>query len=377
MTNLPAMEKLQILVLLLLSLAGCVEVIKLDTGRGQGQVTIYAQLNNSLTYDQRVRVALTQDDFSRPADVWHAQVWVEREDGFTFPYSYVQSEGVYLPVNPYSGVPGCSYRLLVTFDEKTYQSNYQQMPLHTAVDEPKFDFSVAEQITDGISFQEWTMRVFVDSELPNEANNLFIKRDLLVVYQQREIILPVQSFPFYTPRPCWVIEFATGDNVKLFNSQDIPSQIIPDQTVGVLPLDAQFNAVRGFGILQSSITQEAYDYWQKVDKVSNRVGSIFEVPPAPIRGNIANTDTPQDMALGFFEVAKVDTVGRRVLLDDIPIFMPLNTDIVDCSFVTFAQLQAIPAGCFQCLEDDLGLDRACYDCDVIPKSTRELPSYLE
>jgi hypothetical protein len=250
------------------------------------------------------------------------------------------------------------------------------MPTQTARDSTYFAFERRETISSsGIPFRQWYVQILTDSHIPDD-HTLYIKRDILQTFAQEEMFLPLSTFPFYSPKVCWISDTWIGPNILLYDGSTVAAEVITGALVGELALDDSFNALRGFGVVQSSFSAEALEYWHKVDEVSNRVGSIFEVPPAPIPGNIQNVDDPSDQALGFFEVAKVDTTGTFITGDDVPVFLGFNGNFVDCGIVSLNALANLPFNCFSCLED-LGIDAACYNCLILPNSSASKPDFLD
>ncbi len=141
-------------------------------------------------------------------------------------------------------------------------------------------------------------------------------------------------------------------------------------------LNQNLDTAGGFGIIQHSMTQEALAYWKKVDQVANRVGSLFEVPPAPIPGNISNLTAEDQQVLGFFEVSKVDTSGVFIVAEDIPVFLGNAGVTINCQYAQ-EYLAGVPFQCFTCLQTHLGVPEACYNCLSLPDATLERPTYLD
>lgn len=53
-------------------------------------------------------------------------------------------------------------------------------------------------------------------------------------------------------------------------------------------------------IRQVSITAEAYRFLKLVKQQTEISGSVFDPPPATIRGNMISLDNPEETVLGFF-----------------------------------------------------------------------------
>ena len=89
-----------------------------------------------------------------------------------------------------------------------------------------------------------------------------------------------------------------------------------------------------------------------------------------------NVDNPGNFALGFFEVARVDTTGTFVTPDDVPFFQGNGGNFILCNEeFTFAELFSVPFECFPCLLD-IRVHPACLNCTILNNSTRSRPTYL-
>jgi hypothetical protein len=91
-------------------------------------------------------------------------------------------------------------------------------------------------------------------------------------------------------------------------------------------------------IQQRSISKGAYDYWRTVDQLSSNNGSLFDIAPAAIRGNMSSSSNPALPAYGYFEVSDVYENGffinraqetRPVIASCPP--TPLNANPFSCA----------------------------------------------
>jgi len=56
---------------------------------------------------------------------------------------------------------------------------------------------------------------------------------------------------------------------------------------------------------QLSISEESQDFLTRIQQLTAGVGGLFDTPPDPVRGNIANVTDEQNYALGFFGASSV------------------------------------------------------------------------
>lgn len=376
MTNFTKHMRGVLLILLTILITKCVSIIEFDGTNDERQLVIYGKLTNSQPYDQAITVQWSDLNTTAGLSVTSATVVVEDDNDQVYPYAYSFEEKKYLPVTPLVGVPGTAYRARVTMNDETYLSSFQRMPTAGAQDSSYFEFDRVPVISDiGVEFQRYILKVFTDSKLDPSEDPIFMKWDIEQVYIQQEMSLPASSFPFYSPRNCYVYDEYLSPEVLLFDGDLVNTTTIEKQQTAEVPLDNSFQRLRGYGVIQSSFSREALEYWQRVNDVSNRVGSIFEIPPAPIPGNFSSVLDPDVKALGFFEVAKMDTSGTFVTEGDLPVRLGFGGDLVDCTNFVPGQFDNVPPNCFPCLAAR-GVPEACYNCLVVPNSSLVRPSYL-
>ena len=98
--------------------------------------------------------------------------------------------------------------------------------------------------------------------------------------------------------------------IRLLSDNSINGNKILNQEVG-------YSYIYTFGdhfvdISQTSLTREAYQFWQRYNEQLTRTGSILDPLPASIRGNVYNETDPDDFALGYFFASSI--THRRAIL---------------------------------------------------------------
>ncbi len=367
--------KIVLLVFTSVVVISCVSIIELDNIGNQERIVIFGKLTNSRNYDQGITVKRSNSETQVGLSYTNAEVVVyDDNSGESFPYEYSAETDRYIPTVRYAGTPGHTYRARVTLDDQVYESTPQFMPMTNAEDSAYFRFEQEEIISNAGTTEQWRLKILIKTNLPDSEEELFMRWNVEQVYILEEVPLPTSRFPFYSPRACYVFDGSASDELVLFNGETVKTNLIPEQEVANVPFDNSFINVRGYGVIQSSITREAAAYWQRVIDVSDRSGSIFEVPPAPIPGNFQNLNDPNDAPLGFFEVAKMDTIGTSVIEDDHPIGLGLGMEYPNCDFLP-NQFVTVPINCFECLRF-FRVPDYCWNCTEFPNSTRKRPNFF-
>ena len=259
-------------------------------------------------------------------------------------YSYVEDpmkEGTYILDN-ISGVPGRTYYIqIVTPSGRTFESTPEKMPENTGTLKTGYDIT-DEDYTDaeGIQLRKPFLNVYANSVLP-DSESLYLKWTVEEVF-----LLSPTDFPDpfgQIPPPCFVSQIADPQRITLFNGVDVKTTQIDGHLVASRIIDWTFYERHYFTTVQSSLTREAYEYWRKVDILANQVGSIFDTPPAEIKGNVFNVANREDTALGYFQAT--NQVLDRFYL--VPYDLPFTLTMPSCTY--YDNRYEYPQRCLDCL----------------------------
>ncbi len=67
-------------------------------------------------------------------------------------------------------------------------------------------------------------------------------------------------------------------------------------------------------VSQYSLNQDEYDYWDKIQSVTENVGGLYDIVPASITGNLFCVEEPGQAVLGYFSVSSVSE--SRIFIKD-------------------------------------------------------------
>jgi hypothetical protein len=112
---------------------------------------------------------------------------------------------------------------------------------------------------------------------------------------------------------CWVSKNASTINVK-------STTILAEDKVSRYPLQFIANEtdrlkVR-YSILvnQYSLSEDEFDYWEKLQNITEDVGSLYDITPATVPSNIHCIDMPSEKVLGYFSVSS--KMSKRIFIKD-------------------------------------------------------------
>lgn len=127
----------------------------------------------------------------------------------------------------------------------------------------------------------------------------------------------VETWKFVLPYPvvnntCWIS--SNSSNIYIKNTSVLredrvtkyPLQFVSDETDRLLE---RYSLL----VNQYSVSEEEYTYWEKLQKVSESVGGLYDVTPMTIQSNIECIEDPNEKVLGYFSVSAVSS--KRIYID--------------------------------------------------------------
>lgn len=348
--------------------SSCIDIISFDTEYRPGLV-IEGKITNSTTHTPYVRIATTSEDDGEKTAITDARVDLYVDDEQTVPFLHVEN-GLYEPLFKIIGKPGSSYQIEIRYADRRYQSTPEVLPTQVGSDSISYEVGQLTRLSpEGVEIKIPGISVFVESKVP--ASETYLRWDLEEVYTYKEMVLPAFRFPFYSPGICFVTEPVFLQELQLFTTRGNTTTEIPRRLIYEKAIDETFEEVHYFAIIQNAITRAAFEYWVQIDQTANRDGSLFETPPATVRGNIYDVDDPDQLILGYFEATKTDTSSFYVTNDGLNFYVAPVCDVLPSNLFF-----DIPFMCFDCVIEDLNVRRSCIDCTTLPNSSQERPPYF-
>lgn len=333
-------------IFILLLFSSCIERINFPVERVPGIVVIDGTLSNEDGL-QEVRVGLTAASARVPIPVSDAQVRLY--DGQGNFENYVRDftkEGTYiLQGERLKGEIGKTYFVEVELaNGETYRSRPERMLEQQAIlEDIYYDFSIEKESNgQGIVFENLFINAYIDVDMSQADSSFFLKWDVEEVF-----LLTPTDFPDpfgYIPPPCFVYKYTSAADLNLFDGFQNKVERLQRLKVGRQLVDWTFREKHYFTVRQRSMNQEAFEYWEKADNLLSSVGNIFDIPPAPLPGNLYNVNDPDEEVLGYFDVSSTSLKRFRTFRNDIPI-----DQILECLYSPAKRFDAYPEYCLDCL----------------------------
>jgi hypothetical protein len=240
--------------------------------------------------------------------------------------------GVYRPDNQsLRAKEGVEYSLFIRLiSGKEFSSSPQKLPKSVPIQKLSARFNTERQLG---------FRVFTDFQDPKDTENYY-RFEGQGYHVRVSIGVPVNFNSFCCNR-CNV--FVKEQNINIFSDAGVNGNTVRLRPVFFSPAYAL--GKHYVEIKQYAISRETYQFWRKYNEQRQRTGTIFDPLPAPVLGNVQNTNDANDIALGYFEIAAVskskmiipgDTLGRYVTTFNNPLFIPEGDCMLRFPFSAYA-----------------------------------------
>lgn len=338
--------------LLILPMAACIDPYSVEVENGSQLLTIDGYIS---TAPGPHSIKLTRSDtygsvfegLIRP--VTNATVIVRDDLGkVTFLVEDVEDRGVYNTPANFSASVGRSYTLQIQLlDGKVYTSLPERVE---SVPEIKnVDLKVIKIAVEGEILERSGVQLIAEFDDPSDQNNFYYWRNGPSVYvlETRPDLFtirpPEADDRDPDPKECCIICFKTeqvgNESVFIANDDNFNGQKIKVPVSFIEDDGLRFIDTYRTDLKQLSISSEAYRFLRLVKQQVEISGSVFDPPPANIRGNMISLDNPEEVVLGYF-IAAGET-NKRIYIDgnQLDFRQPVVIIPDDCREVEDSQLE--------------------------------------
>lgn len=110
---------------------------------------------------------------------------------------------------------------------------------------------------------------------------------------------------------CWTTRLSStillGNTIAL--SQDLVDRM---PLVTITNNDLRLDIAYSIQVRQYALTEAAYNYWQLIQKTSQQLGSLFDLQPTQLIGNIYCTSNPDEPVIGYLSASGIQE--KRITL---------------------------------------------------------------
>ncbi|WP_373521046.1 DUF4249 domain-containing protein [Aquiflexum sp.] len=317
----------------------CIDRLDFLGDTNEGQIIIYGLLSAGETIHS-VNVGSSRSLGFTQKGIPNAEVNLLSQEGGTFRYTSL-GNGNY-ELHNFIPKEGQNYSLEVLVGENVYKSTFQEIPTSIGTDSLSYQIAYEPFRT---ALNEHVFKVFSKTRLPKDDEPIYLRWKVEETEYWQLLWIPPGVPP---PPPCFISDIMEPAKINIFDGSTSKTQNF-DQLLVTRKIDNSFLYPMFISVRQYSISRDAYEYWDKIKTVLENQGSLFDIPPAPIIGNIKNTNDPNEKVLGFFEVAKSQVTRFFVTSEISPIYLH-----PPCLYIPERASIEYPAECLSCSDRALG-----------------------
>jgi hypothetical protein len=300
--------------LFLLVAFGCVKPYEPEVLKSTGNLLVVdGIINCAPNSETTIRLTRTRklSDTVASLPELYAQVFIEEENG---PQYLLQGKdsGIYLSAPLTLSTTG-RYRLKInTSDGAAYASDFAPVKLTPPIDSLTWrqqgnDITIYVNTHDPQNrtrYYRWEYDETWQYATPIEATLYF--RNGRIEYRTDEELTKI----------CW--KFAASTNILQQSTVQLSEDIVRMAPVAELSSqDLKFERKYSINVKQFALTKEAYEYWQIVKKNTQELGSIFDVQPSQLIGNLHCLTKADEPVIGYITAATVQE--KRIFIRRIDI----------------------------------------------------------
>lgn len=315
-----------IYILLLIPIA-CIDPYEVEVPEGEQLLTVQGLIHTGsgpqvVTITRSTTYGSDFEGLIRP--VSGATVVVRDNEGIvTFLEEGLEARGSYFAPAGFRAVVGKSYTLQIQTVEGNVYTSFPER-VETVPQIENIGIKTITIPVKGETNPRSGVHLISEINDPADQSNFYFWRTGPAVYilETRPdlfVIRPTQTNPNRTPapKPCCITCFRTeiSSNQSLFIAQDDDFNGLTTRIPAAFIEDDGFRFVNKYRVdlHQYSVSQEAYRFLRLVKQQSEISGSIFDPPPATIRGNMISLDNPDEVVLGYFMAA--GEASKRIYID--------------------------------------------------------------
>lgn len=336
-------------------LSACVTEIEVEPLPFEPEYVISGRLTDSLGV-QEVRVMATHSMQENLPRFTHAErVVLLSGSGEEVAYRMVEKGKWQL--DSFAGTEGEKYWIRVELPGgKVIESAPQQMPPRIRLDSVYYRTEREEELSAyGIGVERSYVAVFADLRIPANVPRPYLRWTTEEVFMVPDIPQPWNPFDEFNV--CFFYRDSPAEIIPLVDATGLSEGPLLGVKVTRTLIDWTFWDRHCFNVYQLSTSKEAFDYWKKAEGLVYQTGSIFDVQPGLLTGNLTMKGETDEKVFGFFEVAAQSLAQVNTYRQFLGPYFPKPL----------------------CAQDQIyglyGLEDYCYDCRLIEGATLNRPSY--
>jgi hypothetical protein len=306
---------------LLVALLGCRDRYNIPFASPQ---TGYLVVEGMINPAGKTTIALTRTtplSAKKPVPENGATIRIEGEDNST--YDLLSSDSSQYESNELNLNPATRYRIhIFTLNGKEYTSAYQMPNFTPAIDSISWKRNNGVELFINTHNSDESSRYYKwDYEETWEFHSKFVSSAQYVITYDGDIVVsayvkPYPGGPDYSIYRCW--QFRNPSLIRLGTTAGLSSNTVSYSILKYPEASEELSVLYSIRVKQWALSKEAYDFFGRMKKNTESLGSIFDAQPSEIRGNIINVSDPSEVVIGFVDVASTTETRKYISNAELP-----------------------------------------------------------
>lgn len=214
------------------------------------------------------------------------------------------------------------YRVrIITSDNQTYLSDTLSVLSNPAIDSVNW------------GYKDGGVQLYVNSHSSNTGTNYYKwdYKETFEFHSKYKSYLKISTINYYKAQFAWLgyrdSVNVTYDNnmyqcwkdvnssdINISNTANLSTNSIHYPLAWIEPGSEKLSIMYSVLVKQYAISQEAYNFYNKIKKNTESTGTLFDPQPSDIRGNIHNINKPNEVVIGFMNICNAQS--KRILIDN-------------------------------------------------------------
>jgi hypothetical protein len=211
-------------------------------------------------------------------------------------------------VSDFHGIVGRTYTLHIRTGKSRNNYSYESFPMKMnpvpAIDSLYYVKKlISEQIDNTAAVEE--CQIYLDTHDPTNTCKYYRWN-----YSETWKLRLRADVPNQT---CWITN--NSDNIFIRNTTSLSENVFKELPVKYISKETDRLWTK-YSILvnQYSLNEDEYMYWEKLQKVTEQVGGLYDIIPSSITGNLVCIENPDEKVLGYFSVSAVSS--QRIFIGE-------------------------------------------------------------
>ena len=242
-----------------------------------------------------------------------ATVWIKGDNGYDSGPIYYNKETLRYDIDTYDIDTDAKYKIVITHNGNTYESDFLVSEPAPEIDDFYYSqdqqsgcliFYVDARGNDNMHNFMWTFEE--DYEVHASVNMLYTMHDNGYIIKYDPSAFPeLDKEKGYNPYLyCWT--HANSSSINIYSTSNLTENVVKMHEIYRLNASySRFDHLYCMTLYQSAISDEAYNYYATMKRLTELTGSLFSPMPSDVKGNITCTKGGQKDTRGYITASHV------------------------------------------------------------------------